>query len=312
MNIENKIKPQFFNQMYGVKEDPRIINQEEKPIRCQIILTNKCNLNCSFCGTKKRNKRLYFDKKLLFKALKNLSEIGCQKIVFNGGGEPLLYPYFIDAVKQVKNTGMRVGLVTNGTLISKYSSSLWKNFDSINVSLNASRGNYKVVHGIDKYNDVIDGLKMLNKINNCKIGISYVFSEKSSIKDLKTLIKDIKNFSINHLSIQNDGLKPIINIKSKLLKSDFLNIPIYFDLDRKIPKHCLIYWYGPSIDCDGLVYPCCTYQIKRRMPMGHCSELKKIWEEHKYKVDTSKCLHCYHRAINNFLYKKKIEFKKDK
>ncbi|MFH1847379.1 MAG: radical SAM protein [Candidatus Omnitrophota bacterium] len=86
--------------------------------------------------------QLYIDKAL---------EGGVKQIAFSGGGEPLLNPHTIDAMRYAKEKGLDVLLFTNGNLLTKKTIELILDIEPavVRISVNAvSPDIYQLFHGI--------------------------------------------------------------------------------------------------------------------------------------------------------------------
>lgn len=84
------------------------------------ILTNQCNLNCSYCAvnTLYIKNNTYINKQLLkANLIANICrENSIDKIILSGG-EPTLIPDIVKIVEFLSSTGINVSLSTNGTLL---------------------------------------------------------------------------------------------------------------------------------------------------------------------------------------------------
>jgi radical SAM protein with 4Fe4S-binding SPASM domain len=88
--------------------------------RVQIHLTNKCNLSCAFCDIPKRKWKTDLSQKKLWSITQELCRLGPRELTISGGGEPLLRgKLLLKMIKALKLAGIRVGIITNGTLISR-------------------------------------------------------------------------------------------------------------------------------------------------------------------------------------------------
>ena len=85
-------------------------------VSCVWELTRACNLRCIHCGSssgKKRDGELSRDEAL--RLCDDLKKTGCRSVALMGG-EPFLYPYFKDVSLRIKELGMDLSIITNGTL----------------------------------------------------------------------------------------------------------------------------------------------------------------------------------------------------
>jgi len=95
---------------YGlVRRVPRVL---------QIGLLSLCNLHCDFCYRDAiAPNRL--DAAFLLDLLRRAADWGVLEVAF-GGGEPLMFPGFVDLVQRLhEQTSLGVNLTTNGTLLSR-------------------------------------------------------------------------------------------------------------------------------------------------------------------------------------------------
>lgn len=142
---------------------------ELKIEQCTITLTRSCNLRCSFCyakGTDYRdNDIIEYDN--LTKLIDFCDEANTKFIVFTGG-EPLLYPRFIDVLKYIrsKEKKMITTIATNGIALDdiNYCKELLNNgLGYIDVSLKGKDGNTCVeTTGIDCFSQQMKAIRNLS------------------------------------------------------------------------------------------------------------------------------------------------------
>jgi radical SAM protein with 4Fe4S-binding SPASM domain len=144
------------------------------PLQISLRITNACNHRCDVCG--QYGKRGYMhgregkklNKVLPFETYKRLvDQVAHYKPLFYiTGGEPFLYPDFIQLMNYIKSKGLVLAVVTNGVLLEKYAEIIVKNkWDLILVSFDGP----KEVH--DKcrnfkgaYETAVNGLLKINKM----------------------------------------------------------------------------------------------------------------------------------------------------
>jgi hypothetical protein len=108
--------------------------------RAFIEITNRCNLACAFCAVSRRPK--------VDMPLEDFESAAVQAGALAGVlslhvlGEPLLHPRFPDILRACSRLGLRVNLVTNGTLLDEYPPSLFAEncLSQLSVSLHALAG----------------------------------------------------------------------------------------------------------------------------------------------------------------------------
>ncbi len=133
MRIE-KIRSELqTEQRYVMKKDGRLFSDT----LLEIMVTDHCNLSCRTCDHLAPVIEERFQSvEELQKELALLS----QSVTFRGvkliGGEPLLHPTLADLVREVRKSGIcsKIMLVTNGTLLSRFSNELLHDLNEIEIS----------------------------------------------------------------------------------------------------------------------------------------------------------------------------------
>lgn len=122
-----------------------------------------CNLKCPYCSVTYRDTHSRIELDVIKQYVDDLCQRGLKAVVLTGGGEPTAYKYFNDLVLWLKQRGLSVALITNGTLSDRVA--VWDAFSWVRVSIN-----------------FFDGWE--NKINipqnvigdNCVLGFSMVYT----------------------------------------------------------------------------------------------------------------------------------------
>src|SRR5216110_3424944 len=114
MNLLDKIGREFsgFNLLESGK---RLFDQ--KPLQCSIYLTDRCNLDCSYC-TEYDNSRPHPKLEDLKLWIKKIRDLGTMRIALVGG-EPLLHPNVVEIVRYCRELGFATSLTTNGFLLTR-------------------------------------------------------------------------------------------------------------------------------------------------------------------------------------------------
>lgn len=158
-----------FEKLHALKEGELVY-----PLVIDFDVTTNCNLKCRHCISKDLLHKKEFSKEKLLSLANEFIEIGVKSIILTGGGEPLLNSNISDFILALKQGGIKIGLVSNGILLSKYIETL-KLLDWIRISVDAASDstyyNLKLVH---KFDDIISGLKLLNMHKKCAVGFSFL------------------------------------------------------------------------------------------------------------------------------------------
>ena len=293
-----------------------ICNGNFTPVSSQIVLTDLCNLDCSFCtaGGKMRTDKNKFSKDQVFNILEDMKSLGCKGIEYTGGGEPTLHKEFIKIVNKTAEMGFDIGLVTNGTTIEKLSGSInWSKFDWIRVSINAGSDNYKKVHGVDLFKKVMQGIKILSDYIPKRFGVSYIYSDQP-IEDVDNLLKNIYENAPNtgYVRIGADikkylvDMPDVISVLNKKVEDFYKNTGIFSDVqttrDTSVPNKCYMGKVKPSINADGSVYPCCIAQHKKFGKLCNVKDYKdNILNGTLKEINTVICPYCIYRHMNDFM-----------
>ena len=194
-NIQEKISEiENFNNM-------KILNILPKNIMIEV--TNKCNCKCIFCANRKmKRQRRTIDSNLVNKALTEAKMLKVKEIGFYVNGEPLMDNNLNNYIKKAKELSYEyIYITTNGILAKK--ELIQKLFEtglnSIKFSINSiERENYKLIHGIDKFDTVMRNLKEVyilkkEKFPDCRVYVSYIKTKYNnySDRDIKKIFEEI-------------------------------------------------------------------------------------------------------------------------
>ena len=110
--------------------------------RIYIEITNSCNLNCSFCAINNRNPKMMNRTEFnhVLSQIKPFSE----HIYLHVQGEPFMHPNLIEFLDDSYNYGLKVHLVTNGTLLSEVDSRLYSHPALVQLSISIHSAQMKI------------------------------------------------------------------------------------------------------------------------------------------------------------------------
>jgi MoaA/NifB/PqqE/SkfB family radical SAM enzyme len=175
--------------------------------------TVECNLDCITCFRNDWQQPLgrmseeTFQQ--IFEDLQQLDPI--PDVYFGGIGEPLFHTRTIDWIAQVKELGVRVEVITNGTTLSERVSRrlIDSGLDVLWVSIDgASPETYADVRLGSELPRIISNLKRFAKMRRAghypkpEIGVAFV-AMKRNIGDLPEVIKIGKSFKATYYSVSN-------------------------------------------------------------------------------------------------------------
>lgn len=123
-------------------------------------ITDKCNLNCSYCCRNcNASRHNFMELSIIKKLLEDASKIGATGIAVSGG-EPLLHPEFEEILSISRDLNYSFTILTNGVMLSKLNDSLLLSIEKIQISLDGGTSETNdLTRGIGSYDKVIKSIK---------------------------------------------------------------------------------------------------------------------------------------------------------
>ncbi len=99
-----------------------IYNTSSRPEICILEITTRCNLACKHCfrNVLRDNLNRDMDDTTLEVVLDELTKLKVRRVTLTGFGEPLLHQRVDHIITKLSNSGIRVVLNTNGTLVEEH------------------------------------------------------------------------------------------------------------------------------------------------------------------------------------------------
>jgi len=204
-----------------------------------VEITNRCNLNCSFCGKNKRNFKdmSVSEFSVVISKIKDYTDY----IYLHVKGEPLLHKELDSILSICDDSGIKVNITTNGVFLKEKLNILLNHFciRQVNVSLHCE-------HNKDSYfNDVFSSCKNLST----KMFISY------RIWNLDEYKLDKKSTDIVEKIIES------YNLSADIVEKLYKDVQVKIDSNTFVNKENLFIW--PNVDngfsCDGHCYGLSTH-----------------------------------------------------
>ena len=136
-------------------------------------ITPLCNLKCVMCGQRGvkgvlKGKYAYEESKKIVpieRYKKLVDEVAPKKPVFYmWGGEPFMYPNFMDLAEYISDSGCLLSVNTNGTFLAENAERIVRNkWHGIFVSLDGFEETNDAIRGKGSYKRVVDGFKAVNE-----------------------------------------------------------------------------------------------------------------------------------------------------
>jgi len=103
--------------------------------RMDIGLSEYCNLKCQMC--RRPSETLFMDADWCKQVMTEAAECGVETISFSGG-EPFVHPKILDLLEHAFSLGVKVQMVSNGTLIREKHLELLSNLDCLTISIDGT------------------------------------------------------------------------------------------------------------------------------------------------------------------------------
>ena len=271
-----------------MKSSRDFLRKKLVPLNATIELTFRCNLQCVHCYQKHYIRKEELNIKDIEILLCDFKNLGTFTITFTGG-EPLLYPSFLDLLRLDILKDFRVSIITNGTLWTPEHIKAIKEIPHSEIQITLFSLNMDTHDLITKisgsFNKTLNTIELFKR-NYMKFSIfSPVLKQNvTDIKDLEnyckknnipfsksSIIYPISSNESNCCQLSNDSLKEYIeNYKGNEYLRRSITSNFYFFCCSAAKNSFLI---SP----EGIVYPCNLIRIN----CGNIRELyfKEIWEK---------------------------------
>ena len=178
----------------------------------RLSISDVCNFKCGYClpdGYKidKSDNRTFINTEEIKRLARALSELGVSKIRLTGG-EPTIRKDFFEIVKIIKeNSGIKKTVITtNGYRLDKITNDIKNSgLDGINISIDSlDPKTFKKITGHDRLEEILRGIKNLQKLNfkNIKINAVLLKGINDSEQDFDSWAQFIKNNEIDFRYIE--------------------------------------------------------------------------------------------------------------
>lgn len=219
-----------------------------------IEITNKCNLNCSFCSKSNKKKREMSTDE--FENVLKKIDVYTDYVYLHVKGEPLLHSHFKDILELSKKYHKQVNITTNGTLLKYRLDDIVssKVVRQINISMQSMvNENY--------LNDILESVEYILNNSNIQVVLRFWALENNQFSSLQNdiILKIIKYFKLDTNIIEDIQEKNNITLRNRLYlnkESLFVWPSLENDYYNEIGK-CYGLKTHIGILSDGTVVPCC-------------------------------------------------------
>lgn len=282
-------------------------NEKEHALSVVIELLTSCNLKCKHCYIPDHTKSsLNFDK--VKSILYELHNMGVLYVTFTGG-EIFLRDDLLELIEIARNLHLRVILLSNGTLLNKqiinklsqlfiteFSTTIFSMNENIHDYITESRGSLKqVLYNLQLLKDAGIRVKVKTPLMGCN---------KEEFRDINKYCK-LNNFEYGvtaNIFEKKDGNQSPVHMR--IPQSDLSILLREIDIHnrnlniRKLDYSCSALKFMFSIDVNGDIYPCNSFDYK--VGNVYNEKIYEVWNKSEdwirirniKKSDLKKCIEC--------------------
>lgn len=269
------------------------------PEKMSIEINNSCNHKCYFCQNPiMTRQRRIMDDEMVMRLITEGAESGIREISFYSGGEPFLNPRLSKYVAEARARGYSyIYLSSNGgkATSTRILPVLEAGLHSMKFSVNAgNREIYKLVHGIDEFEDVIANIKRVanfkrTKNPDLKLFVTFVETpaNANSFDELKAQIGHLVDEVVAYPFVvigtplkrrtdKSADSRPFIDYQSTNRTEDWNQ--------QRLRLPCYQLWNYLNITVEGYLSACCS-DYNNDLVVGNLHEmsLTEAWHSPEFE-----------------------------
>lgn len=224
------------------------------PIHLSVFPNNFCQLNCEYCCFKKTARNS--DELSLHDfrmAVNVLTKYGLKALEFSGGGDPLLWTSFNDAVNYAYDKGLKLSLVTNGLALKTIPKSVLEKFEWIRISIQSVKHAEKILSDYEFPYAV-------------RHSMSFIVHDYKSFDELRDLHEFAKK---NAILIRVAPIRPCSEIFETVVGKEVKDLGeplLFFKKEFGSPLGCYMPWIRAAIDWKGNFLTCPSIELTFESP----------------------------------------------
>ncbi len=194
----------------------------------RVSVTKRCNLNCSYCGTK-NEKSPELTPLQIEKIVRAFASCGITKVRLTGG-EPLIRKDIIEIAERIADIDSikKIAVTTNGIFLKNYAAELKKaGVTAVNISLDTTdKEQFRAITGYDGLHKVFEGIDECERVGLSPIRLNAVLTKGKNENQAESLISIAKDRKIDVRFIElmpfsSDGEKDELVVKGEEILRSF-------------------------------------------------------------------------------------------
>ncbi len=215
-------KMKVFHYKDKVDSLPASVTEVRAPLHVRVKPTNVCNHNCWYCAYRKDNIQLgkdmaikdHIPREKMLEIVGDFAAMGVQAVTFSGGGEPLCYPFLVETLRALADSGIRFAALTNGARLTGEAAELFAHKGTwVRVSMDGWDGpSYAKYRGVseNEFARVMRNLEAFRSLGgDCYLGVVVIVDETNAphVYEMLAKLKDTGAHSVkvSPCILSNDG-----------------------------------------------------------------------------------------------------------
>ena len=312
---------------WGLEFSPEAIRacrQQNGLLSLELELSRACNLRCIYCyassGVPLAGE---MSREEIFSVIDQAADLGAQKIIVLGGGEPLLYPHIFPVMDHIIARCLEVDLFTNGTLLDEHKAAeLFARNVSISIKMNSRKPEVQdYLAGKSGTHAAIEkGLAALLTVGypdeNHTLGIETIVCRQNYdelpdmwrwarqhgiIPYIEIMTSQGRATSHNSLEVDRAAVKTLFEQLAHIDRYEFECT--WTPMPPLAASHCARHEYSCTVTAIGEVHPCPGVNIStgniRRQPLAEIIKTSHVINELRNIRNNIKgsCSDCTHKDL---------------
>lgn len=263
----------------------------------------------------------------LMEVLDDFADLRVRAVTFSGGGEPLMYPFIVQAMERCLALGIDLSIITNGQMLKGDRAAALAKAKWVRVSMDYTTADQmaasrRVPHRL--YQEVLDNLARFAawKDAGCDLGVNYIV-HRDNCHDLVPFARTLRDCGVENVRFSpmwvpeyrtyHAPILPMVKqqvLQCQELATDRFSVASTYDVDS--PAHaperkynrCFFMQTVPVVGADQVVYACHNKAYDHTGAIGSIRDqsFKDLWfsDAARRVFETlNPCVDCRHQCAND-------------